>query len=98
MVASFPLFILQIDQKITSIVSDQQKADAKRGHHKSELEQLKQDIANATKQRMSISKSLEKKVSENNSDGVAFVFWNNLLLLFLLFLVACVNASYKFEV
>ncbi|GLJ18306.1 hypothetical protein SUGI_0323950 [Cryptomeria japonica] len=56
-----PLLILQIDQRITTIVGDQQKMDAKRGHHKSELEQLKHDIANATKQRTSISKSLEKK-------------------------------------
>lgn len=53
--------IQEIDQRITTIVSEQQKTDAKRGHHKSELEQLKHDIANATKQRMSISKALEKK-------------------------------------
>jgi len=41
--------------------SNKQKIDTKRGHHKSELEQLKHDIDNATKQRMSISKALEKK-------------------------------------
>ncbi|CAA7403122.1 unnamed protein product [Spirodela intermedia] len=48
-------------QKITSLVSEQQKLDAQRGHAKSELEQLKQDIANASKQKMSISKALENK-------------------------------------
>ncbi|KAI5060757.1 hypothetical protein GOP47_0025177 [Adiantum capillus-veneris] len=50
-----------IDQKITAIVSEQQKLDAKRGHHKSELEQLKQDLANIKKQESFISKALEKK-------------------------------------
>ena len=53
--------IQEVDQRITTIVSEQQKTDAKRGHHTSELEQLKHDIANATKQRMAISKALEKK-------------------------------------
>ncbi|TYK21697.1 structural maintenance of chromosomes protein 3 isoform X1 [Cucumis melo var. makuwa] len=37
--------------------SEQQKLDAKLGHDKSELEQLKQDIANAQKQKQSISKA-----------------------------------------
>ncbi|XP_042497840.1 structural maintenance of chromosomes protein 3 [Macadamia integrifolia] len=50
-----------IDKKITDLVSDQQKIDAKLGHDKSELEQIKQDIANATKQNDSIRKALEKK-------------------------------------
>ncbi|MCO5576606.1 hypothetical protein L7F22_030421 [Adiantum nelumboides] len=50
-----------LDQKITAIVSEQQKLDAKRGHHKSELEQLKQDLANIKKQELFISKALEKK-------------------------------------
>jgi len=36
--------------------------DAQRGHVKSEIEQLKHDIANATKQKTSIFKALEKKV------------------------------------
>lgn len=36
--------------------------DAHHGHVKSELEQLKNDIANATKQKQSICKALEKKV------------------------------------
>nr|POE68624.1 structural maintenance of chromosomes protein 3 [Quercus suber] len=53
--------VLQIDQKITELVSEQQKIDAKRTHDKSELEQLKQDITNANKQKQLISKALEKK-------------------------------------
>ncbi|KAK4607282.1 hypothetical protein RGQ29_001196 [Quercus rubra] len=51
----------EIDQKITELVSEQQKIDAKRTHDKSELEQLKQDITNANKQKQLISKALEKK-------------------------------------
>ncbi|THU45180.1 hypothetical protein C4D60_Mb02t15150 [Musa balbisiana] len=50
-----------IDQEITKLVSEQQKMDAHHGHVKSELEQLKNDIANATKQKQSICKALEKK-------------------------------------
>ncbi|XP_048229798.1 structural maintenance of chromosomes protein 3 [Ricinus communis] len=50
-----------IDQKITEQVTEQQKIDAKRAHDKSELEQLKQDIANATKQKQFISKALVSK-------------------------------------
>ncbi|OVA00520.1 RecF/RecN/SMC [Macleaya cordata] len=50
-----------IDQEITKLVSEQQKFDAKQAHDKSELEQIRQDIANATKQKQSISKALEKK-------------------------------------
>ncbi|RRT73125.1 hypothetical protein B296_00003220 [Ensete ventricosum] len=46
---------LNIDQEITKLVSEQQKMDAHHGHVKSELEQLKNDIANATKQKQSIS-------------------------------------------
>ncbi|KAH9699287.1 Structural maintenance of chromosomes protein 3 [Citrus sinensis] len=42
-------------------VTEQQKTDAKRAHDKSELEQLKQDIANANKQKQIISKALENK-------------------------------------
>ncbi|GLU19081.1 hypothetical protein SLE2022_353480 [Rubroshorea leprosula] len=49
------------DQKITELVSEQQKLDAKRVHDKSESEQLKQDIANAKKQIQFISKALENK-------------------------------------
>ncbi|KAH9699286.1 Structural maintenance of chromosomes protein 3 [Citrus sinensis] len=49
------------DQKITEHVTEQQKTDAKRAHDKSELEQLKQDIANANKQKQIISKALENK-------------------------------------
>ncbi|XP_011043957.1 PREDICTED: structural maintenance of chromosomes protein 3 isoform X1 [Populus euphratica] len=55
-------FMLQdIDQRITERVTEQQKIDAKRAHDKSELEQLKQDIANANKQKQFISKALENK-------------------------------------
>lgn len=55
-------FFIQIDQEITALVTDQQKMDAERGHVKSQIEQIKQDIASATKQKMSIFKALEKKV------------------------------------
>ncbi|KAJ0985643.1 hypothetical protein J5N97_003999 [Dioscorea zingiberensis] len=50
-----------IDQKITNLVSEQQKMDAYRVHLKSELEQLKNDIANANKQKQTTTKALEKK-------------------------------------
>ncbi|XLT27119.1 structural maintenance of chromosomes protein 3 [Arachis hypogaea] len=52
----------QIDQKITELVSEQQKIEAECAHGKSELEQFKQDIANANKQKQLISKALSKKV------------------------------------
>ncbi|OVA00519.1 RecF/RecN/SMC [Macleaya cordata] len=52
---------LLIDQEITKLVSELQKVDAKQAHDKSELEQILQDRANATKQKQSISKALEKK-------------------------------------
>ncbi|KAJ7531678.1 hypothetical protein O6H91_14G053900 [Diphasiastrum complanatum] len=55
------LLVQETDQKITAVVSEQQKLDAKRGHHKSELEQLKHDIASAKKQETSIIRALEKK-------------------------------------
>lgn len=58
----FAEYVPQIDQKINELVSEQQKNDAKLAHEKSELEQLRQDAANAEKQKQSISKSLEKKV------------------------------------
>ncbi|KAK6912655.1 RecF/RecN/SMC, N-terminal [Dillenia turbinata] len=48
-------------KEITKLVSEQQKIDAKQTHDKSELEQLKQDIANAKKQKQAIAKALEKK-------------------------------------
>ncbi|XP_062171710.1 structural maintenance of chromosomes protein 3 [Alnus glutinosa] len=51
----------EIDQKITELVTEQQKIDAKQVHDKSELEQLKQDITNANKQTQLISKALENK-------------------------------------
>lgn len=58
----FTELMSQIDQKITELVAEQQKIDAKRAHDKSELEQLKQDIANANKQKQLISKALANKV------------------------------------
>lgn len=58
----FSKFSLQIDTKITELVTEQQKIDAKRAHDKSELEQLKQDIANANKQESLISNALGNKV------------------------------------
>ncbi|KAG5064521.1 hypothetical protein JHK85_005704 [Glycine max] len=51
----------KIDQKINEIVAEQQKIDAKCAHDKSVIEQLKQDIANANKQKLLISKALTKK-------------------------------------
>ncbi|XP_050138758.1 structural maintenance of chromosomes protein 3-like [Malus sylvestris] len=51
----------EIDKKITELVTEQQKIDAKRAHDKSEMEQLKQDIANANKQKSLISKACGNK-------------------------------------
>ncbi|KAJ6386256.1 hypothetical protein OIU77_029263 [Salix suchowensis] len=51
----------ELEKRITERVTEQQKIDAKRAHDKSELEQLKQDIANANKQKQFISKALENK-------------------------------------
>ncbi|KAJ6897133.1 structural maintenance of chromosomes protein 3 isoform X2 [Populus alba x Populus x berolinensis] len=51
----------ELEKRITERVTEQQKIDAKRSHDKSELEQLKQDIANANKQKQFISKALENK-------------------------------------
>lgn len=59
----FAKLFSQIDQKINELVAEQQKNDAKLAHDKSELEQFRQDIANAERQKLSISKALEKKVS-----------------------------------
>ncbi|VFQ71401.1 unnamed protein product [Cuscuta campestris] len=50
-----------MDQKINELVAEQQKNDAKLAHDKSELEQFRQDIANAERQKQSIDKALEKK-------------------------------------
>ncbi|KAG5239274.1 structural maintenance of chromosomes protein [Salix suchowensis] len=59
---NYLLFFLNfILNEITERVTEQQKIDAKRAHDKSELEQLKQDIANANKQKQFISKALENK-------------------------------------
>ncbi|XP_021864567.1 structural maintenance of chromosomes protein 3 [Spinacia oleracea] len=55
------LQLQDIDQKITEKITDQQKLDADRAHHRSEVEQLRQDIADATRQKRSTSAALEKK-------------------------------------
>ncbi|KAK8550756.1 hypothetical protein V6N13_119258 [Hibiscus sabdariffa] len=52
---------LQLEQKITAFVTEQQQLDAKRVLDKSLLEQHKQDIANANKQKQYTSKALENK-------------------------------------
>ncbi|CAH9100174.1 unnamed protein product [Cuscuta epithymum] len=51
----------EMDQKINELVAEQQKNDAKLAHDKSELEQFRQDIANAERQKSSIAKAVEKK-------------------------------------
>ncbi|XP_019198886.1 PREDICTED: structural maintenance of chromosomes protein 3-like [Ipomoea nil] len=56
----------EIDQKINELVAEQQKNDAKLAHDKSELEQFRQDIANAEGHKLSISKALEKKILDTN--------------------------------
>ncbi|XLU22350.1 hypothetical protein S245_058416, partial [Arachis hypogaea] len=58
----------QIDQKITELVSEQQKIEAECAHGKSELEQFKQDIANANKQKQLISKALSKKTEARKAE------------------------------
>ncbi|XP_057252162.1 structural maintenance of chromosomes protein 3 isoform X3 [Beta vulgaris subsp. vulgaris] len=55
------LQLQDIDQKITEKITEQQKVDADRAHQRSEVEQLRQDIADANKQKRSISTALEKK-------------------------------------
>ncbi|CAI0541506.1 unnamed protein product [Linum tenue] len=50
-----------LERKITELVTEQQKIDAEQGHDKTKLEQLKQDIANANKQKEFYSKALDKK-------------------------------------
>lgn len=51
----------KIDEDITRLVGEQHKMDAYRSHVKSEMDQLKSDIANARKQQQSISRALDKK-------------------------------------
>ncbi|GMI92285.1 TITAN7, STRUCTURAL MAINTENANCE OF CHROMOSOMES 3 [Hibiscus trionum] len=51
----------KLEQKITAFVTEQQQLDAKRVLDKSLLEQHKQDIANANKQKQYTSKALENK-------------------------------------
>lgn len=51
-----------LDKEINAIVSDKQKDDAKLRHEKSDVEQLKQEVANYKKNTRKISEVLEKKV------------------------------------
>ncbi|KAM7528437.1 hypothetical protein LguiB_031847 [Lonicera macranthoides] len=53
---------IELEKKISELVGEQQKADAKLAYDKSALEQLKRDNANAKNQQHSISKVIEKKV------------------------------------
>ncbi|KAL9238676.1 hypothetical protein vseg_013066 [Gypsophila vaccaria] len=55
------LQLQEIDQKITERITEQQKIDADRAHQRSEIEQLRQDIADANRQKRSTSGALEKK-------------------------------------
>ncbi|KAJ3670868.1 hypothetical protein LUZ60_008294 [Juncus effusus] len=50
-----------IDSEITKLVTRQQQMDADKDHERTELEQIKSDIANMIKQKLSYTKSLEKK-------------------------------------
>jgi hypothetical protein len=65
----FAELVSQIDQKINDLVTEQQKVDAQCAHSKSEIEELKRDIANSNKQKPLFSKALAKKVSLNFSDS-----------------------------
>jgi hypothetical protein len=47
---------------INELVTEQQKVDAQCAHNKSEIEELKRDIANSNKQKPLFSKALAKKV------------------------------------
>ncbi|KAK2377447.1 Structural maintenance of chromosomes (SMC) family protein [Trifolium repens] len=53
--------IQEIDQMINELVTEQQKVDAQCAHNKSEIEELKRDIANSNKQKPLFSKALAKK-------------------------------------
>ncbi|CAH1435900.1 unnamed protein product [Lactuca virosa] len=57
----FFIFIYSQDKEINALVAEQQKDDAELAHEKSEVEQLKQEVANAKKHSLNISKALEKK-------------------------------------
>jgi hypothetical protein len=52
---------------INELVTKQQKVDSQCAHNKSEIEELKRDIANSNKQKPLFSKALAKKVSLNFS-------------------------------
>ncbi|KAL2945568.1 Structural maintenance of chromosomes protein 3, partial [Bienertia sinuspersici] len=51
----------ELKEKITEKITEQQKLDADRAHHRSEIEQLRQEIADANKQKRSTSAALVKK-------------------------------------
>ncbi|KAK4786498.1 hypothetical protein SAY86_003187 [Trapa natans] len=50
-----------VDQKISELMSDQEKIEAEKAHGKSELQQVKQDIENTNKQKQLISKAIDNK-------------------------------------
>nr|XP_018483763.1 PREDICTED: structural maintenance of chromosomes protein 3 [Raphanus sativus] len=50
-----------IDQQITQLVTEQQRLEADWTHSKLQVEQLKQEIANANRQKQAIHKALENK-------------------------------------
>lgn len=50
-----------IDQQITQLVTEQQRLEADWMHSKLQVEQLKQEIANANRQKQAIRKALENK-------------------------------------
>lgn len=50
-----------IDQQITQLVTEQQRLEADWTHSKLQVEQLKQEIANANRQKQAIRKALENK-------------------------------------
>lgn len=64
--------------------------DAKRSHDKSELEQIKQDIASASKQKLSISRALEKKVYGK----LYFSFFFSPSAIGFLFIQICISYPY----
>lgn len=51
-----------------NLFAERQKVDGQCAHNKSQIEDLKQDIANFNKDKQSFSKALAKKVSLNFSD------------------------------
>ncbi|CDY57479.1 BnaAnng14600D [Brassica napus] len=55
------LSVTYFDQQITQLVTEQQRLEADWTHSKLQVEQLKQEIANANRQKQAIRKALENK-------------------------------------